>query len=116
MGMGEDSTQLTNTHGSEFPMAKVEVSTTWTDYWVANEMPEPLVVPPLLSMLLTSSRKEIRLLSNCQKLILYLTLGVSELSLMMRIWKTRDGTRGVTNQVTSCYGVDWGWLVIWGFR
>jgi len=38
--MRDDITQLTNTHGSEFP--KVEASTTWTDYWVQNEMPEPL--------------------------------------------------------------------------
>jgi hypothetical protein len=81
MDMKDDSTQLTKTHGSEFQMAKVE---SWTDYWVANEMPEPLVVLPLLSTLLTSSRKEIKLLSNCLKSIWCLMLGVSELSPMMR--------------------------------
>jgi hypothetical protein len=69
MDMRDDSTQLTNTHGGGFPMAKVEVSTAWTDYWVANEMPEPLVVSPLLSTLLISSRKEIRLLLNSLKSI-----------------------------------------------
>ena len=105
MDTRDDSTQSTNTHGSEFPIAEVEASTMWTDYWVANEMPEPLVVPSLLSTLLTSSRKEMRLWTNCLKSISCLMLGESGLSPMMKRRKTRDGVRGVSNLVT---GVDWG--------
>lgn len=44
MDARDHSTQLTNPHDREFPTANVEEITTWTDYWIANEMPEPQVV------------------------------------------------------------------------